>query len=216
MWQNKQSSLPMKQQIDPKETSRARAFELWMASPMPMVTITKTFDISRLVRYGKRHGLQINMLLCHCIGMAAQQQEEFYLLPAKDAFYKYDRIAINVIVKGLDGQIHSCDIPMSDDLQQFNEAYQKLTKQVTESSKSYFLDDYMIIGTSTLVESEIDSITNQYSEQFQNPFLAWGRYRKRCFRYTLPISFQFHHVQMDGLHAARFLEQLQQRIKHHA
>ena len=203
----------MKQLIDPKETSRARAFELWMASPMPMVTVTKTFDISRLVRYAKRHNLKLNMLLCHCIGMAAQRQEEFYLLPSKDALYKYDKIAINVIVEGLDGHIHSCDIPMSDDLLQFNETYQKLTKQVTESNKSHFLDDYMIIGTSTLVETELDSITNQYSELFQNPFLAWGRYRKCCFRYTLPISFQFHHVQMDGLQAARFLEQLQETIK---
>ena len=30
--------------------------------------------------------------------------------------------------------------------------------------------------------------------------------------YTLPISFQFHHVQMDGGHAARFLERLQEEI----
>ena len=34
----------MKQEINPKETSRAMAFELWMKSPMPMVTLTKTFD----------------------------------------------------------------------------------------------------------------------------------------------------------------------------
>ena len=27
-----------------------------------------------------------------------------------------------------------------------------------------------------------------------------------------PISFQFHHVQMDGGHAARFLEELQKTI----
>jgi chloramphenicol O-acetyltransferase type A len=29
---------------------------------------------------------------------------------------------------------------------------------------------------------------------------------------TLPISFQFHHVQMDGGQAARFLEELQRTI----
>ena len=38
----------MKQEIDPKNTSRAQAFELWMKSPMPMVTLTKTFDVTRL------------------------------------------------------------------------------------------------------------------------------------------------------------------------
>jgi len=30
----------MKQEIDPKDTNRAIAFELWMKSPMPMVTFT--------------------------------------------------------------------------------------------------------------------------------------------------------------------------------
>jgi chloramphenicol O-acetyltransferase len=30
---------------------------------------------------------------------------------------------------------------------------------------------------------------------------------------TLPISFQFHHVQMDGGHGARFLDELQKTIK---
>ena len=31
--------------------------------------------------------------------------------------------------------------------------------------------------------------------------------------YTLPVSFQFHHVQMDGGHAARFLDILQDEIE---
>ena len=36
----------MKKEINPKETCRAMAFELWMKSPMPMVTLTKTFDVT--------------------------------------------------------------------------------------------------------------------------------------------------------------------------
>ena len=31
----------MKQEINPQQTNRAQAFELWMKSPMPMVTLTK-------------------------------------------------------------------------------------------------------------------------------------------------------------------------------
>ena len=40
----------------------------------------------------------------------------------------------------------------------------------------------------------------------------WGKYRKGMFKTTLPVSFQFHHVQMDGGHAARFLDILQKEI----
>ena len=95
----------MKQVIVPKDTSRAQAFELWielwMMSPMPMVTLAKTFDVTRLLKVSRRRGMKLNMLLCWCIGKTAST---------------------------------SC--------------------------------------------------------------------------VTLPISFQFHHVQMDGGHAARFLEEL--------
>lgn len=36
----------MKQEINPNETSRAQAFQMWMKSPVPMVTFTKTFDVT--------------------------------------------------------------------------------------------------------------------------------------------------------------------------
>jgi len=31
----------MMQEVNPKETSRAYAFEMWMKAPMPMVTLMK-------------------------------------------------------------------------------------------------------------------------------------------------------------------------------
>ena len=39
----------MKTEVNHKETARAEAFEMWMTSPMPMVTLTKTFDVSSLL-----------------------------------------------------------------------------------------------------------------------------------------------------------------------
>ena len=203
----------MKQEINPQETSRAEAFSMWMSSPMPMVTLMKTFDVTRLVKASKRTGMKFNMLLCWCIGKAASSIEEFYLLPQDGKLFRYDKLAVNVIVENSKGDINSCDIPFSDDLQLFARDYEKITAQAANECKNTDLEDYMIIGTSALVQTEIDSIVNQYSGKFNNPFLAWGRYRKKWLRYVLPISFQFHHVQMDGSHAARFLQCLQEEIK---
>ena len=53
----------MKTEIDPRTTSRAAAFEMWMTSPMPMVTLVKTLDVSRLVRLSKKRGIKFNMLM---------------------------------------------------------------------------------------------------------------------------------------------------------
>ena len=202
----------MKQEIDPKNTSRAQAFELWMKSPMPMVTLTKTFDVTRLRKVGRRRGVKFNMLLCWCIGKTASRMEEFYLLPEQGKLYKYDRLAINVIVNNKEGGINSCDILYTNDLEQFGQDYISLTQSVSKSCQSSFVDDTMVIGTSSMTVTELDSIVNQYTDQFCNPMVMWGRYRKGWLRATLPISFQFHHVQMDGGHAARFLDELQKTI----
>ena len=202
----------MKQEINPMDTSRAQAFELWMKSPMPMVTLTKTFDVTRLRKVSRRRGVKFNMLLCWCIGKAASRMEEFYLLPEQGKLYKYDRLAINVIVNNKEGGINSCDILYTDDLEQFGQDYMALTQVASTSCQSSFVDDAMVIGTSAMTATELDSIVNQYTDQFCNPMVLWGRYHKGWLKTTLPISFQFHHVQMDGGHAARFLEELQKSI----
>ena len=202
----------MKQEINPQESIRANAFNMWMSSPMPMVTSVKTFDVTHLVKVSKKSGVKFNVLMCWCIGRAAKDIQEFYLLPEQGKLFQFDRLAINVIVENSKGDISSCDIPYSDDLQRFNHDYQKLTTRTASECKSAFLEDHMIIGTSTLVQTEIDCLVNQYSGKFNNPFLAWARYRKGWFKTTLPISFQFHHVQMDGGQATRFLANLQKEL----
>jgi chloramphenicol O-acetyltransferase type A len=153
------------------------------------------------------------MLLCWSIGNAASRIEEFYMLPEHGKLYKYDRLAINVIVNNCNGGIPSCDVPYCDDLEKFNRDYTALTQSASGSCQSTFVDDAIVIGTSAMTATELDSIVNQYTDQFCKPMVMWGRYRKKWLKVSLPISFQFHHVQMDGGHAAHFLEELQKVIK---
>lgn len=202
----------MKEEIDPKSTSRARAFELWMKSPVPMVTLVKTFDVTHLLRVSRRQGLKFNMLLCWCIGKAASQVPEFYLLPKDGKLFRFDRLGINVIVDNVQGGISNCDIPYSNDLPQFCRDYEALTKEAATMCRDINDDEAMIVGTSAVVGTELDCIVNQYSGIYNNPFLAWGRYRRSWFRTKLTISLQFHHAQFDGRQAALFLERLQQTL----
>lgn len=202
----------MKHEINPQETNRAFAFEMWLNAPMPMVTLVKTMDVSRLARLSRKSGVKFNTLMCWCIGKAATETEELYLLPEGGKLFRYDRMAINVVVRNRKGGINSCDIPFSTDLQQFNRDYLELTTRVAEECQSRFLDGYMIVGTSAMIQTELDCVVNQYTDKFLNPMVMWGKYRKEWFKTKLPVSFQFHHVQMDGGDAARFLERLQRKI----
>ena len=202
------------EELDPKQTSRAGAFELWMKAPMPMVTLTKTLDVTRPVRLSRRGDLKFNLLFCWCIGKAASRVEEFYTLPVGDKLIRYGNLAVSTIAALEDGGIAACDVPFSESLEQFRRDYLALTARVRKSGALYDLNgDYMVIGASALPQTEIDGAVNIYAGCYNNPFLVWGKYRKKLWRVSLPISFQFHHTQMDGGHAARFLENLQEEIR---
>ena len=203
----------MAKAIDPKSTTRAAAYELWMQAPNPMVTFFKTLDVTNLIRISKKRQLKFNMLMDYCIGKAAYSIKEFYLLPVGDKLMQYDSIAVNTIVKNKDGEVSSCDILYTEDLAAFNQEYLIHTVEVARTAQDRDLsEDCMVIGTSAIVDAEIDGAVGMNSGIFNNPFIIWGRYRKKFLRCELPISFQFHHTQMDGAHAGRFLANLQNEI----
>lgn len=202
----------MTKEIDPSQTTRAAAFELWMNAPNPMVTFFKTIDVSRLVRLSRRKKLKFNMLLDYCIGKAASGIKEFYLLPVGGKLMEYDTLAVNTIVKNKDGEVSSCDILFQDDLMGFNRDYLEYTSQVARTCENRDLTESMVIGTSAITNVELDGAVGMNSGIFNNPFIIWGRYKKKLFKYTLTLSFQFHHTQMDGAHAGLFLERLQEEI----
>ena len=204
----------MTHSVDPKQTTRAFAYEFWMKAPNPMVTFIKTLDITRLVKVSRHKRLKFNMLLDWCIGKAAAPIKEFYMLPVGDKLIQYDSIAVNTIVKNKTGEVSSCDILFHENLSDFNAEYLKYTAQVAETCQDRDLsNDSMVIGTSAIIDTEIDGAVGMNSGIFNNPFIIWGRYKKKFFRYYLTLSFQFHHTQMDGAHAGRFLANLQEEIK---
>lgn len=202
----------MVEAVDPRITDRAAAFELWMDAPNPMVTFFKTLDVTPLVKLAGKGGYKFNMLLCYCIGLAASEVKEFYLLPVGKELFSYDALAVNTIVKNRRGEISSCDVPFSHELEAFSADYLRLTGEVREKCENHDLPESMVIGTSAIVDTELDGAVGMNSGVFNNPFMIWGKYRRGAFRTTLTVSFQFHHTQMDGAHAGRFLALLQENI----
>lgn len=199
-------------EVNPKDTKRAYAFEMWMDAPMPMVTFFKTLNVTRLVKVSRKKGLKFNMLMCYCIGKAASDIEEFYMLPVGKKLMQYETIAVNTIVANKEGEVSSCDVPFTHDLHEFNKNYLTLTRQVSETCANHDLTESMVIGTSALAQYEIDGAVGMYSGIFNNPFMIWGKYKQGFMKTTLMVSFQFHHTQMDGAHASHFLDNLQKEI----
>ncbi len=110
-----------------------------------MVTFFKTLHVSRLVKISKKKGLKFNMLMCYCIGRAACQIKEFYMLPVNSKLVRYDNIAVNTIVANKEGEVSFCDIPFTENLSLFNQNYLQLTQKVANSCVNHDLTDSIII-----------------------------------------------------------------------
>lgn len=200
-------------EIDPKTTPRAKAFELWTKAAMPMVTMTKRFDITHLHRLARRKGIKLNMLMCYAVVHAASSFREFYMLPVEDKMMEFDNLAINTIVMTKDGGINTCDIPYSKDIHRFAADYLRITEEASCTTQDITLgDDYMVIGSSALTRCELDAVVNVYAGFWNNPFVVWSKYRREWWRTTLSLSFQFHHAQMDGPISTGYLNRLQEVI----
>lgn len=103
----------MVKEMQPEDTTRAMAYELWLNAPNPMVTFFKTLDVTNLIKISRKKGRKLHMLLDYCIGKAAVSIKEFYILPVGDKLMQYDTLAVNTIVKNKQGEVSSCD--RSDD-----------------------------------------------------------------------------------------------------
>lgn len=58
------------QEINPQETTRAEAFELWMNSPNPMVTFFKKIDVTNLVHISRKYNINGSLICCYVGALA--------------------------------------------------------------------------------------------------------------------------------------------------
>ncbi|MCQ2285822.1 MAG: CatA-like O-acetyltransferase [Bacteroidales bacterium] len=199
-------------EIDPEQTQRAESYKEFVISPMPMVTIFKTIDITKMIKFCNRKGYKYNMVFCYCIGQASKKMPELLYQMKDKTMLKFDKFAIDVIVNNKNGQLGYCDVPVIDELEKIKRPYLESTAAVSERSKNKYITDASIICTSAIVKYDIDGVVNQYHPIYDHPYLAWGKFTKHWFRTHLKLSFQFHHIIIDAGDACRYIEEIQKVI----
>ncbi len=101
--------------------------------------------------------------MCWCIGKTVSQVKEFYVLPVNGKLIEYETLAVNTIVLNKIGEVSTCYVPFSEDLSQFNDNYLSLAGMVSETCVNHDETDSMVIGTSALVQYDIDGAVGMYS-----------------------------------------------------
>ena len=62
----------MPKEINPMESSRATAYELWMKAPNPMVTFFKTLDVTNLLTVSRKKNMKFKEALIKSSAQIAQ------------------------------------------------------------------------------------------------------------------------------------------------
>lgn len=195
--------------VTPKEANREIQCEMWKDAVVPTVMVGRLFNLTHVVRKSRRTGVKLHALMMYCVGMAVRNIPQFYYLYDQGNFRLYDSLNVQTVVLNKNNTLNFCDVPFSENFDEFYENYKRNMAIVYNTCENLFNESSMSVATSAVVQTELDSLSNQYTG-WHNPFVAWGRYRRNFWgRCRAQIFLQFDHRQMDGLHVAAFYNNLQ-------
>lgn len=148
------------------------------------------------------------MLLSWCIARAASGFPEFFRIPCSDGFLSYDQIGAVLEAVFSSGKENVTFIPYHEKLKETLQALETI-RQIQKTEGYYNVpEDYMILQCGSL-PTDHASVTSASVNSSAFPYFIWCEVQDDG---SLPVSFIFHHAQMDGYEAAVFLETLQNVI----
>lgn len=205
----------MREKINPENSSRAFAYKNLSKALLPMVTFVKKIDVTRVKKLSKKSGHKLNCIFNYLIIKTAMEIPEFFLYidGTTNDLYKCDKLTLRFMSQKKNGFLALCVVPYAEDFLTFEKGYLDAVKDCYENNRDMIIEDSAVIGSSALPWTTLESAVNGCWENLTNPFVVMPKIEKKAFKYYMNISFQFHHLQMDGKHACDFLEKLQTNIK---
>lgn len=205
----------MLEKINPEESSRALAYQYLNNQVLPTVTLIKRIDVTKIKKISKKTGHKFNCIINYLILKSAMNIPEFFLKidGTDNGLFKSDKICLSFMSKKKNGFLAYCGVEYAEDFLTFEKQYNLAVKYCYENNCDKFIEDSARIGTSTVPWTNLVGIINGYGPNFTNPFITLPKIEKKFFRYYINISFQSHHLQMDGEQACKYLENLEKNVK---
>lgn len=176
----------------------------------PSYCITFDLDVTNLLNRIRDKKLSFTLAITHALSKVANSIEEFRYRFMDDQVVLFDQIDTALTYLESESDLFKViNAPYIEDM----EAYVKNTEKIIKEQEEYFtgplgLD---IFQCSPLPWINFSHISHTISGKEQNGtiFFDWGKYSLKDGRYIMPLSVQVHHSFVDGVHVARFAEDLQ-------
>ncbi len=196
--------------IDMSKWKRAMHCEVFRNYVEPAFNITTELDITNFLKVVKSKGLSFTISMVYAVSKCANEIEEFRYRFLDGEVVLYNQIQTSFTY--LDSETELFKV-ICVDMQEALEEYVALAQKIIKEQKTYFTgplgNDVFQCSALPWISYTHISHTNSGKKEVATPMFSWGKYYERNNRIMLPFSIQAHHSFVDGLHAGKLADGLQ-------
>ena len=197
--------------IDMASYPRRKHFDYFRTLAYPYVGVTQEVDVTELVRLGREKGQSFFLLILHAAALAADSVPELRQRIRDGGIVEYDACPTSHTELLPDSTYCHCTLhhhmPLADYIARAEEARQRCLENASIDEDEgvegmYFISCLPWLHYTALIQPVAGGDES-------NPRITWGRYApNQAGRLMLPVTLLAHHALVDGVHIARFYEQL--------
>jgi len=197
--------------IDMNTYPRKAHFDYFRSLQNPMLGLTVEVDVTALRDFCKRENCSFYLAFMRCAARAANGVPQLRQRIRNGAIVEYDACGTSHVELRADGTYGYCTLYHDHPFRQYLEFAESERTRCRENASIEEDDDveglYFITALPWLHYTQLIQPTAGGDES--NPRISWGRYAPdHRGRLMMPVTLLAHHALVDGLHAARFYENL--------
>ena len=202
--------------IDIENWNRKQQYFFFKDFDDPYFNICTEIDVTRLKTYVRDEDKPFFLSLLFYLHDSANEVMEFRLRLVEDEVFEVEKAGIGTTVLLDDDTFAFCYFDRQESLADFIEHGKKRMEQVRKNTIMDEAEGRLDIFHSTSLPwtsfTSIKHARNKAGETAGIPKFVIGKYFRKNDRWMMPISVEVHHALMDGIHLARFLNKLQEKL----
>jgi len=206
------------QEILYSDWSRREHFEFYSFNDLPLYSITATIDVTNLYNYTKSHNISFYYGMIYAATLTMNKIDNFKTRVHNDKVIIYDELIPSFIVMSKDTELHKIiNCPLCATMIDYDSACKKTVSEKVgyfPSKEEENMDNYIYISCIPwLTYTSLSHVMNVDKNDFI-PRIDWGKYYSENDRVKMPITVMTNHRIADGIHIAKFVNNLQAYINH--
>lgn len=201
--------------IDMDTWSRRKHFAVFHAFDYPHFNVCSTIDVTTFYQAVKTTGVSLTIAITYTLARVANTITEFRYRIRDNQVVEHETVHPSITLLTDDNLFSYCTFTYTEDFSTFvTHATDKMAwiKEHPTLEDEPGQDDLLFMSSLPWV-----SFTGLMHPIHMNPVdsiprLTWGKLVEEQNRWKMPLSVQAHHGLMDGLHAGRYFEQVQEDL----